>query len=63
MNKLLDLRMNFKENDGIEPDFYRRLSSVSQNSLENHHITVEDALDIIREYDLDGDEHLNFDEF
>jgi Ca2+-binding EF-hand superfamily protein len=26
-------------------------------------ITAEEALDIIKEYDLDGDERLNFDEF
>ena len=26
-------------------------------------ITLEEALDIIKEYDLDGDERLNFDEF
>ena len=63
MNKLLDLKMNFKENDGIEPDMYRRLSSVSQNSQKHHQITLEEALDIIKEYDLDGDERLNFDEF
>lgn len=55
--------MNFKENDGIEPDMYRRLSSVSQNSQKHHQITLEEALDIIKEYDLDGDERLNFDEF
>lgn len=63
MNKLLDLKMNFKENDGIEPDLYRRLSSVSQASQKHHQITLEEALDIIKEYDLDGDERLNFDEF
>jgi hypothetical protein len=26
-------------------------------------ISLEEALDIIKEYDLDGDERLNFDEF
>ena len=38
-------------------------SNGSQLDNEQPEITIEEAHDIIKEYDLDGDERLNFDEF
>ena len=65
MNKLLKLKHqhDLETQKAEENDSLSGTGKSQQEIGECPEISLSDALDIIKEYDLDGDERLNFDEF
>lgn len=64
MNKLLKLKYEHDKEQRLTQNNNDSSGSRIDNDIgECPEITQEEAQDIIREYDLDGDERLNFDEF